>query len=262
MTVSLCRQDIGAWIDMTPQASFNMVEHHLVPPQPYTSSFLARLSTFILHAPLDVVESTLQSPPTRDGELAHINPNSDALRPTQFMTTVCQGLLQFLNMDFASADHASPDTIPLALCLLLRYRVASSSPSQREDERKYEYAISAEDGSQLITLPIPYPTSRSCYRPEMSDATLVAIAVHTAYKFLAHDWVNLEHWAVPLQLSRRALLGGERTFLRLIDYAVWVRQEEYVQIRGKLDNLWEEVFKRAVRPAPPEFVTRRLKTKG
>ena len=247
---------------MTPQASSNTVNHYLIPPQPYTSSFLARLSTFILHAPLDVVESTLQSPPTRDDELAHFNPNSDALRPTQFMTTMCQGLLQFLNMDFTSADHASPDTVPLALCLLLRYRVASSFTSQREDERKYEYAISSQDGSGLITAPIPYPTPRSCYLPEMSDATLVAVAVHTAYKFLVHDWVNLEHWAVPLQLSRHALLRGERTFLRVIEYAVWVRQEEYVQMKGKLDDLWEEVFKRAVRPAPPDFVMKRLKTKG
>ncbi|KAI4643145.1 uncharacterized protein J4E79_011306 [Alternaria viburni] len=119
---------------MTSRASYDTIDNYLVIPQPYTSSFLARLSTFILHAPLDVVESTLQSPPTRDGELAHINPNSDTLRPTQFMTTVCQGLLQFLNMDFDKADHASSDTIPLALCLLLRYRVASSSTFQREEE--------------------------------------------------------------------------------------------------------------------------------
>jgi len=247
---------------MAPQASFNMVEHYLVPPQPYTSSFLARLSTFILHAPFDIVESTLRPSSTQSGKTEHLNPNSDSLRPTQFMTTVCQGLLQFLNMDFDKADHASPDTIPLALCLLLRYRAASSSTSQREDERKYEYAISDNDGSGLITLPIPYPSPRSCYHPEMSDATLVAIAVHTAYKFLAHDWVNLEHWAVPLQLSRHALLGGERTFLRVIEYAVWVRQEEYLQMKGRLDDLWEEVFKKAVRQPPPEFVTRRLKTRG
>jgi len=247
---------------MAPQASSNTVNHYLVPPQPYTSSFLARLSTFILHAPLNVVESTLRPSSTHSGKTPHINPNSDTLRPTQFMTTVCQSLLQFLNMDFTSADLASPDTIPLALCLLLRYRIASSSTSQREDERKYEYAISSEDGSELITIPIPCPTSRSCYRPEMSDATLVAIAVHTAYNFLAHDWVNLEHWAVPLQLSRHALLGGERTFLRVIEYAVWVRQEEYLQMKGKFEDLWEEVFKKASRPAPPEFVTKRLKTKG
>jgi len=247
---------------MTPQASPNTVDYYIVAPQPYTAPFLARLSTFILHAPLDVVESTLQSPPTRDDELAHINPNSDALRPTQFMTTMCQRLLRFLNMDFDSADVASPDTIPLALCLLLRYHVASSSTSQREDERKYEYAISGNDGNRLITLPIAYPTSRSCHRPEMSDATLVAIAVHTAYKFLAHDWVNLEHWAAPLELSRHALLGGERTFLGVIEYAVWVRQEEYMQTKGRLEDLWEGVFKKAVRPAPPEFVMKRLKTKG
>ncbi|KAI4913112.1 hypothetical protein J4E85_010844 [Alternaria conjuncta] len=240
-----------------------MVEHYLVPPQPYTASFLARLSTFILHAPLNVVESTLRLSSTDSGKPQHINPNSDALRPTQFMTTVCQGLLQFLNMGFDKADHASPDTIPLALCLLLRYRAASSSTSQREDERKYEYAISDPDASGLITtVPIPYSTSRSCYHPEMSDATLVAIAVHTAYKFLVHDWVNLEHWAVPLQLSRHALLRGERTFLRVIEYAVWVRQDEYVQMKGKLDDLWEEVFKKASRPAPPDFVMKRLKTRG
>ena len=247
---------------MTSKASYDTVDHYLVPPQPYTSSFLARLSTFILHAPFDIVESTLRPSSTHSDKTDHINPNSDAIRPTQFMTTVCQGLLRFLNMEFTSADHASPDTIPLALCLLLRYRVASSSTSQRDDERKYEYAISGEDGSELITVPIPYLTSRSCYRPEMSDATLVAIAVHTAYKFLAHDWVNLEHWAVPLHLSRHALLRGERTFLRVIEYAVWVRQEEYLQIKGRLEDLWEEVFRKAVRPVPPDFVMKRLKTRG
>jgi len=237
----LDQQHTHARIDMTSKASYDTIENYLVPPQPYTSSFLARLSTFILHAPFDMLESTLRPSSTDSGKTQHINPNSDTLRPTQFMTTVCQCLLQFLNMDFTSADHASPDTIPLALCLLLRYRVASSSPSQREDERKYEYAISDEneDESGLITtVPIPYPTSRSSYRPEMSDATLVAIAVHTAHKFLVHDWVNLEHWAVPLQLSRHALLRGERTFLKVIEYAVWVRQEEYLQTKGRFEDLW------------------------
>lgn len=164
-------------------------------------------------------------------------------------------------MDFYNAHHASPDTIPLALCVLFRYRVASSSTSQHENKRKYEYAISGKGGSELITVPVAYPIFRPDYRPQMSDAMLVAIAVRTAYKFLAHYSVNLQRWALPLGLSRPSLLEGERIFLKAIDYAVCIRQEEYLQTKGRLDTLCEEVFNNAVRPSPPEVVTKRLRTK-
>jgi hypothetical protein len=244
---------------MTPRASYPITKQCLSPHQPYTVPFLARLSTFILHAPYATVEASLRPTPTRDAKVIHIDPNSDALRPTQFINAMCQRLLRLLNertLDSPQTDHPSPDTIPFALCLLSRYRAASTSPSQREDACKYEYATSGESG--LVTFPIACPAPRSSSRPQVSDATLIALSVLIAYKFLSNDVnvVNLKRCALPLELSTRGMVEGERHFLRTIGYSVWVRQEEFLQCRGRLDGLWDGVFSKAVRPAPPAFVTR------
>jgi hypothetical protein len=243
---------------MTPRASYPITKQCLSPHQPYIAPFLARLSTFILHAPYATVEASLYPTPTRDGEVIHIDPNSDTPRPTQFVNAMCQRLLRLLNertLDSPHTDHPSPDTIPFALCLLLRYRAASASTSQREDACKYEYATSGESG---LTVPIAHPAPRSSSRPQVSDATLIALSVLIAYKFLSNDVheVNLTRWALPLELSTRGMVEGERHFLRTVDYAVWVQQEEFLQCRGRLDGLWDGVFSKVVRPAPPAFVTR------
>ena len=274
-------QDKSALAEMAPQTSdpsfdqylspsqfytaplLSPIDQHDTPIQPYPSSFLACLSTFILHAPNATLDTTLRSSSTFSGKIEHINPNSDALHLTQFMTAMCQRLLRALNnvaLVHAPSDHPSFDTIPLALCLLFRYRMASASTFQRKDAKKYEYAIAG--AYELFSAPITYHDVTKCYRPRISDATLVAIAVHTAYKFLAEDIVNLKRWALPLELTRHSLLEGERTFLRVIDYAVWVRQEDYLQTKGKLDDLWEEAFMKAARPPPRDFVTKMLRTKG
>jgi hypothetical protein len=250
---------------MTPRASYPIAKQRLSPHQPYTAPFLARLSAFILHAPCATVEASLRPIPTRGGEVIHIDPNSDALRPTQFINAMCQRLLRLLNQRTLSSphtDHPSPDTIPFALCLLSCYRAASTSPSQRDDACKYEYATSGESG--LVTIPITHPAPRSSSRPQVSDATLIAMSVPIAYKFLSNDVhvVNLQRWALPLELSTRGMVEGERHFLRTVDYAVWVQQEEFLQCRGRLDGLWDGVFRKAVRPAPPAFVTRMFGGRG
>jgi hypothetical protein len=250
---------------MTPQASYPITKQRLSPHQPYTAPFLARLSAFILHAPYATVEASLHPTPTRGGEVIHIDPNSDTLRPTQFINAMCQRLLRLLNertLDVPHTDHPGPDTIPFALCLLSRYRAASASTSQREDACKYEYATLGESG--LVTVPIACPAPRSSSRPQVSEATLIALSVLIAYKFLSNDVyvVNLQRWALPLELSTRGMVEGERHFLRTIDYAVWVQQEEFLQSRGRLDGLWNEVFRKAVRPAPPAFVSRMFGRRG
>lgn len=245
---------------MTPPASSPTIKQSLSFHQPYTAPFLARLSTFILHAPLTTVKSALSSTSTHDGELPHIDPDSDAMRPTQYVNVMCQRLLRFLNeltLVYPRADYPSPDTIPLALCLLLRYRIALASTSQSEVTNKYEYLYRGG----RFSAPISYPASRLLPGPLLNDVTLIAISVHIAYKFIAHDiyWVNLQCWALPFELGKQALLDAERAFLRVVDHRIWVRQDEYIARKGKFDSLWEDVFAKAAKPAPPEFVLRRLR---
>src|SRR3954467_16493 len=121
---------------MAPPAS---AYAHNRPPlgthQPYTTPFLARLSTFILHAPVLTVKYALSPGDiASDASFTHLckslDPNSAALRPDQSVNMLCQRLLRILNEiahKLPRDEHPSPGTIPLALCLLARYRVALDS---------------------------------------------------------------------------------------------------------------------------------------
>jgi hypothetical protein len=239
------------------------LSHNALPPlsphQPYTAPFFARLSLFILHAPLAIVKSTLDTA-TRSDKLSQIAQNSEAFQPEDFTSAMCQRILRLLNelvIMFPSTTHPSPDTIPLALCLLFRYRVALASTSPCEATAKYDVLCASE----RVSAPVPSYISTPVSATQLSDATLIALSVHIAYKFLADDrkWLNLQHWVRLLKANQRSILEAEKSFLRKIDYAVWVRQEEFVHLRGAFEGLWKEVFSKAPRPAPPDFVLKRIR---
>jgi hypothetical protein len=221
------------------------LSHNALPPlsphQPYTAPFFARLSLFILHAPLAIVKSTLDTA-TRSDKLSQIAQNSEAFQPEDFTSAMCQRILRLLNelvIMFPSTTHPSPDTIPLALCLLFRYRVALASTSPCEATAKYDVLCASERVSAPVPSYISTPVSAT----------------------LADDrkWLNLQHWVRLLEANQRSILEAEKSFLRKIDYAVWVRQEEFVHLRGAFEGLWKEVFSKAPRPAPPDFVLKRIR---
>jgi hypothetical protein len=237
--------------------------HNTLPPlsphQPYTAPFLARLSLFILHAPLTIVKSTLDTA-THSDKLSQIGQNSEAFQPEDFTSVMCQPILRLLNelvIMFPGTTHPSPDTIPLALCLLFRYRVALASTSPCEATAKYDVLCASE----RVSAPIPCYVSTPVSATQLSDATLIALSVHIAYKFLADDrkWLNLQHWVRLLEANQRSILEAEISFLKTIDYAVWVRQEEFVHLRGAFEGLWKEVFSKSARPTPPDFVLKRIR---
>ena len=239
------------------------LSHNALPPlsphQPYTAPFFARLSLFILHAPLAIVKSTLDTA-TRSDKLSQIAQNSEAFQPEDFTSAMCQRILRLLNelvIMFPGTTHPSPDTIPLALCLLFRYRVALASTSPCEATAKYDVLCASE----RVSAPVPCYISTPVSATQLDDATLIALSVHVAYKFLANDkkWLNLEHWVRLLEANLRSTLEAEKRFLRTIDYAVWVRQEEFVHLRGAFEGLWKEVFSKSARPAPPDFVLKRIR---
>ncbi|KAF1834265.1 hypothetical protein BDW02DRAFT_346840 [Decorospora gaudefroyi] len=228
---------------MAPSAySANTASTPTLTHQPHTAPFLARLAAFILHAPLPTVKSVLRSSSVCNSDsdsdsaftsaCASVNPNSKLLRSDAATSAMCQRLLRLLNeliLKFPRADIPSPDTIPLALCLLYHYRMRRSDKA---------------------------PVDAPCM--------LIAIAVHIAYKFLTNDfqYVNLQHWACPLELNRQGCLDAERMFLGAIDYRVWVGQEEYLELKGRFGLLWDQVFKKAARPVPPPFLLKGLGRMG
>jgi hypothetical protein len=83
----------------------------------------------------------------------------------------------------------------------------------------------------------------------LSDTTLVAVAVHIAYKFLANGfhYVNLSQWAQPLELNKKGMLEAEWHFPAAVDYKARVMEDDYVEFRRRCEGLWEGVFKKAKR---------------
>lgn len=182
--------------------------------QPYTAAFLARLSMFILHAPLAKVRSIFISPLKCDSVPQDIDVNCALPQSDALTSATCQRLLRMLNWPRA---NASSDTVPLALCLLLRFRFA---------------CISCEDVTDDPS-------------DAMRDDVLIAISVHLAYKWLTDGGeVNIQHWAVPLQLNKKHLIEAEREFLGMIGYSVWVKNEEYFAFKGKAEDLWKSFLKK------------------
>jgi hypothetical protein len=168
--------------------------HNALPPlsphQPYTAPFLARLSLFILHE--------------------------------YFTSAMSQRILSLLNelvIMFPGTTHPSPDTIPLVLFLLFRYRVALASTFPREVIAKYDVLCASE----RVSAPVPCYVSTPVSATQLDDATLIALS-HIAYKFLADDkkWLNLQHWVRLLEANQQSILEAEKTFLKTIDYAVCV----------------------------------------
>ncbi|CAI9635583.1 unnamed protein product [Alternaria burnsii] len=237
--------------------------HNALPPlsphQPYTAPFLARLSLFILHAPLPIVKSTLDTA-THSDKLSQVDQHSEVFQPEDFTSAMCQRILRLFNelvIMFPGTTHPSPDTIPLALCLLFRYRVALASTSPREATAKYDVLCASE----RVLAPVPCYVSTPVSATQLSDATLIALSVHIAYKFLADDkkWSTLQHWVRLLEANKRSTLEAEKRFLRTIDYVVWVRQEEFVHLRDAFEGLWNVVLSKTAGPAPPDFVLKRIR---
>ena len=205
------------------------------------------------------MKSTLDTA-TRSDEFSQIDQNSGVFQPEDFTSAMCQRILRLLNelvIIFPGNTHPSPDTIPLALCLLFRYRVARASTPPREATAKYDVLCASE----RVSAPVPCYISTPVSAIQLDDATLIALSVHIAYKFLASDKksLNLQHWVPLLEVNQRSTLEAEKRFLRTIDYAVWVRQEEFVHLRGAFEGFWKEVFSKAARPAPPDFVLKRIR---
>ncbi|KAF1840668.1 uncharacterized protein K460DRAFT_436171 [Cucurbitaria berberidis CBS 394.84] len=214
---------------MSPRAKLTILTTNKAtakPPQPYTAAFLARLSTFILHAPLDIVSSIFTLSSKCDGEPLRIDPNCMALQPDTLTSATCQRLLRMLNLPVA---HASPSTIPLALHLLFRFRLASHGEDASD---------ASSDG--------------------MGDGVLVAVSIYIAYKWLMDGGEeNTKRWTEALGMNNEYFVYTEIQLLGRIEYRVWVQDEEYVGFKGKAEELWEGVFKKAARPTvPPSLRTK------
>ncbi|RMZ69228.1 hypothetical protein GMOD_00003169 [Pyrenophora seminiperda CCB06] len=226
--------------------------------QPYTAPFLARLSTFILRAPISTVKEAfdLASDARLPSLCKSLDANSDALRPDSHMNMLCQRLVRILHnipANFPPDQHPSPDTIPMALCMLARYRVAQPS-SQREVPSSLQSSTREVPTCPVLTaVSAPIPGA-------LSDVMLVTLAVYTAYKYLAgdHFCVKLRVWAGLLEMNAGRMPGVERMFLAAMDYRVFIGQEEYLERKGRLDRLWQEVFRHVARPPPPAFLLKKL----
>ncbi|KAF2131284.1 hypothetical protein P153DRAFT_364887 [Dothidotthia symphoricarpi CBS 119687] len=190
-------------------------------PQPHTATYLSRISLFILRAPHSTLTAAFD--PHSNCPISSLTITQPSPSPATNQT--CQTLLRILHDPNA---RASPATIPYALCLLLRFRDASDA------------------------LPIPFAP------PHL----LITIAVYISFKILRDggdapgrpnqysDKVlmcfgvdALRHWCWHVGVKKRELEDLERNFLEVLQFRVWVRNEEYARLEARMRGLWEEVLR-------------------
>ncbi|KAL7772317.1 hypothetical protein CFE70_002275 [Pyrenophora teres f. teres 0-1] len=205
-----------------------------IPPsntlQPYTAPFLAHLSMFVLRAPVFTMKYAL-SPGDSASDASFtslcesLDPNSDALRPNTSVNVLYQCLIRILEeipRKFCRNDPPSSDTIPLALCLLARYRMALAPVPSDCDDIVMSEAPEREVRSPSCVSEVPSPvfTAVSAAVPgALSDVTLITMCVYIIYHYLAagHICVDLRQWSRPLEIDAAKLLVAESVILAAID---------------------------------------------
>ncbi|KAF2034807.1 hypothetical protein EK21DRAFT_55191 [Setomelanomma holmii] len=192
----------------------------LRPQQPYTAAFLAHLSTFILHTPRPRLKSlfhpTLPSAPN----IPALSLDLESPKPDALTLAACRNPIRILNRH---AALASPDTIPYALGLLLRFRM------------------------------IPRD---SC---DISDETWIIVAVYLACKWLTKGGEErLKCWAALLEANAKRLANAEKDILELLDHRIWILDAEYIACKSKSDEIWREVYSKVARPSHPPFMSNKF----
>lgn len=190
-----------------------------------TATFLATLGTFILCTPLNTLTDTFRSNPFEPSDL--LCQISTTFQPRDSTSRLCQRIVRWLQQPTAVEGRdpvvASPSTIPLALCLLVRFRLA-------------------------------------CAKPQTTNDELLATAVFVAYKFLVDGGEERRsRWAVALEMGEGRMGVVERGFLETLGHGVWVRDGEFLMCVGRMEWLWEEGLEElamAARPMPPRFAGR------
>jgi hypothetical protein len=186
------------------------------PSPPYTASFLARIATLMLHTPRPRLIHIFEG-----SDVASLSLDPSTPTPDTLTTATSQRLVRILKIP---AIDASPATVPLALCLLLRFRM-----------------VPARDRS-----------------PDPSDEVLIAVSVFIAYKLLFEHDVSVQGWDVHLEMKSKVLVEAERHFLQVLQHRCWIRDEGFIVLKSRLDALWNDVYSKAKGPVKPGWLSVRV----
>jgi hypothetical protein len=96
--------------------------------------------------------------------------------------------------------------VPLALCLLLRFRTQATHEAFLH-----------------------------------SDEMWLTVSVLLAHKFLTDSYVNMQAFAYAAGLSQRELIGASWRLLEVLGYRIWIGDGEYVAHMERLDEVWREI---------------------
>jgi hypothetical protein len=151
-------------------------------------------------------------------DISTLSLDPDSPKPDALTTKTCHCLAYILKS--APADM-SPDMIPFALVLLLKFRM------------------------------VPPAVRDALVSRNVSDETWVIVAIVLAQKYLVDYNLWLHQWTTPLRMDKKCLARAEIQFLAVLGHDLWIKDEAYVFIMGRLDELWREVYSKTARPNLP-----------
>jgi hypothetical protein len=171
---------------------------------PYTASYLSRLATCILHTPRPKLKRIFTSDSLCPISSLHLDASSP--RPDPLIAATCRRLMSMLN-----SENSFPNTIPLMLCLLLRYRMLPNADLAWCDE-----------------------------------SYILIAAFLLAHKFLAdYGDARMLEFARAMDMSKHDLIHIEWEFLKAIEYSIWVKDDEFERNKQTFNELWADVYSKA-----------------
>jgi hypothetical protein len=129
------------------------------------------------------------------------------IQPTQILTDTCERIFDWLDY-YGRRSSASRDIIPIALAILLRFRIRN-----------------ADKGALL----------------EYDDSVKLVVAIKIAYGNTCDQWMHGKAWKKFTGIKAEDIKNAQIVFLDTIEWRTWVREQDFCDFVKRFGVVWDEM---------------------
>jgi hypothetical protein len=170
-----------------------------------------RVSVFISGATWDTLYNIMSVPsePELRALLTSSIFSNPRTKPTQKLTDTCERIADWLQLHGRHAS-ASRDIIPIALTILLRFRVCNAGKGAL-----FGYG----------------------------DEVKLVVAIKVAYGNTCDVWMRGSSWKRSTGIDAGVIEKAQILFLETIEWRSWVKEQDFKEFCGRFEVVWDEMLK-------------------
>jgi hypothetical protein len=195
-------------VSLTPRSSPGSIptEHTTQKHTIEEFTWIAAFISGVLWETLSNINSVPSEPEIRS--LLHDYNFPDArIQPKQTLTNTCERIFDWLHY-YGRRSSASRDIIPIALAILLRFRIRN-----------------ANKGALL----------------EYDDSVKLVVAIKTARGNTCDQWMHGKAWKKSTGIKAEDIKKAQNLFLDTIEWRIWVGEHDFCEFVKKFGVVWDEM---------------------